>query len=181
MLKNRILFCMTGSIACYKACSLVSLLIKNKFEVQCVTTKMALKFIGKATLEGLTDSKVIEDIFDSEFFKVHIDLVNWADLILVAPATANTINRLSVGLADDIIGLIYLANNYQKPFLIAPAMNSNMLEHITTKRSMEKLEEDGAFIFPTADGVLACGTYGKGKMINPKNIYDEIIKHLNGV
>ena len=179
MLPSRILFCLTGSIACFKACSVVSKLVQSSYEVQCIATHSALEFIGKRTLEGLTDKRVITDKFDDEFFKVHIDLVNWADLVIVCPATANSINRLALGLADDIVGLVYLANNFQKPFLIAPAMNTQMLNHPTVVDSINKLTQEGAIVLSTKEGTLACGSVGLGKLEDVGTIFEAICKHLN--
>ncbi len=179
MSKNRIVFALTGSIACYKACSLISKLVKLGFQVQCVASKSAYKFIGKASLEGLTDKKVIDDIFDDKLFKPHIDLVKWADLIIICPATGNIINKLVSGIADDIISSLILSNSSQKPFLIAPAMNMHMLKNPITQKSISTLKSLGAKFIPTKKGVLACGDIGDGKLADIDTIYKEILKVLS--
>ncbi len=172
--KKKILVMLTGSISCYKICYLISKLMQSNYEVQCVATDAALKFVGNATFEGLTDRPVMTSMFEEGKSKAHITLPVWADLILLAPASANTISALAAGLANSLIGGIYLANNFKKPFLIAPAMNSNMFEHQATQESLKKLENLGAFIFDTEEGRLACNTIGKGRLIDPEIIFKKI-------
>src|SRR5471030_2306099 len=101
---SNLLFVFTGSIACYKACEAVSRLVQRGHRVRTVATEAALKFIGPATLEGLTGAPVLSDTFASGAALEHINLTRWADLIIVCPATANTLNRLAAGLADDLLG-----------------------------------------------------------------------------
>jgi len=176
--KKKILLCLTGSIACYKACYLISSLIKEGFEIQTVATESALQFIGKASLEGLTDKTVMTSMFEEGKMKAHINLARNHDLILIYPATANTINKLSAGISDDLIGGIFLANNFQKPFWIAPAMNGHMLEHVATQSSLEKLEKWGCKILPTEQGMLACHEFGSGKALDPIIVKEMIMKEL---
>lgn len=175
---KKILIQLTGSIACYKACQLISLLVQSGHEVQCIATASALKFIGEASLEGLTDRKVIVGMFEPRHHKDHINLVKWSDVIVLYPATANTINRLRAGMADDLISALFLANNFKRPYLIAPAMNHNMLEHPATQESMEVLSGWGAFIFETEEGMLACGDVGKGRIISPDVAFKKIVEVL---
>ncbi|MCK4542939.1 MAG: flavoprotein [Spirochaetales bacterium] len=169
---------LTGSIACYKAGTLISGLVKKGWEVQTVATPSALKFIGNATLEGLTDKPVLTDMFARGDGKIHISLAKWADLFVLYPATANTINTLAAGFAGELIGALFLANNFQKPYWIAPAMNVHMLEHPATRRSLEQLKEWGCYLFQTEEGILACKDYGKGRLIAPEKVLDKILEEF---
>lgn len=175
MSKFKVLLQLTGSISCYKACYLASKLMKADCDVQFVATESALQFIGKATLEGLTHRPVISSMFEEGKMLAHIDLAKWADVILLYPATANTINGLAAGLASELIGGIFLANNFKTPYWIAPAMNSNMYEHPVTQASLIKLEAMGAYIFPTETGILACGDTGPGRLADPALVYDKLV------
>jgi len=179
MSKYKILFKITGSIAAYKAAYLISKLVQNNFEVQTVVSESALNFIGKATLEGLTGKEVLSDSFENGKMMNHINLVKWADLVILCPASANTINKLANGIADNLITSLFLAHNWDKPYLIAPAMNTNMYHHPITKKSLTILEELGVKILPTDSGYLACGDVGEGKMLEPDKIYKYILNSLN--
>ncbi|MHB8929921.1 MAG: bifunctional phosphopantothenoylcysteine decarboxylase/phosphopantothenate--cysteine ligase CoaBC [Melioribacteraceae bacterium] len=174
MSKYKILFGITGSIAAYKSAYLISKLLQNDFEVKVIATENSLKFIGKATLEGLTGHSVYTDSFAEGEMMNHINLVKWADLTIVCPASANTINKMANGIADNLLTSLFLAHDLTKPFLIAPAMNTLMYQHPATQSSLKKLEEWGVKILPTAEGYLACGDIGKGKLLEP----DEIFKYI---
>jgi len=175
MSNSNIVFGLTGSIACYKACELISTLVKEGHEVQTVVSISALNFIGKATLEGLTGKSVYYDTFEEGKMMSHIELVKWADIFVTAPATANTINKLAAGIGDNIIGALFLANNFQKPYLISPAMNTQMLEHPATQNSLYTLKKWGCKVLDTDEGILACGDIGKGKLLSLPKI-DQAIK-----
>ncbi len=164
----------TGSISCYKACDLVSRLIKDGHNVQTIATESALKFIGTATLEGLTDKPVLSSMFGVGENKAHVLLPKWADLILLYPATANTINKLAHGMADDLISALFLGNNFQVPYWIGPAMNHHMLMHPATQSSLELLSKWGVKILPTEEGMLACKEMGKGKLLSPEIVHQMI-------
>ncbi len=179
MSKYRILFQISGSVAAYKSAYLISKLVQNGFEVQAVVTQSALKFIGKATLEGLTSKPVLTDMFQDGEMMSHITLMKWADLIILAPASANTINKMANGIADNIITSLFLTYDFDKPYLIAPAMNTKMFQHHSTQISIEKLKSWGIKILPTDSGYLACGEYGSGKLLDPEKIYDQIINSLS--
>lgn len=172
--QQNILFQITGSVAAFKACSVISALVQKKYQVRVVTTASALKFVGPASLEGLTGRPVVHDTFDPGQMMNHISLARWADAFVLCPATANSINRLAHGLGDDLIGSIFLAQDFRKPYLVFPAMNSRMLEHPVTRESISKLKAMGVRIFPTEKGVLACGEFGSGKLMNPDLIVEEI-------
>lgn len=167
MSKSKVLFIMTGSIACYKACHVVSRLVQNGCEVQVVATPSALKFVGNATLEGLTGKPVVSDMYATGNVMDHIHLMRWADAVLVAPATANFINKAAQGIGDDLVQTLFLAYDFSKPFLIAPAMNTSMYKHPVTQKSLETLRSMGLQILDTASGILACGEEGWGKLLEP--------------
>lgn len=179
MSNYKILFGITGSIAAYKSAYLISKLVQNGFEVKVVTTESALKFIGEATLEGLSNNKVFTDTFECGEMMSHINLVKWADMTIICPASANTINKMAAGIADNLITSLFLAHDWNKPFLIAPAMNTNMFNHFATQESLKKLSEWGVKILPTAEGYLACGDIGKGKLLEPDEIYEHILISIN--
>ena len=179
MLKSKILFKISASIAAYKSAYIISKLMQNGFEVQTVMTNSALQFIGKATLEGLTGKPVLIDHFLDGKMMNHINLMKWADLIILCPASANTINKMANGIADNLVTSLFLAHSWDKPYLIAPAMNTAMYKHPATQKSLTKLEKWGVDILPTDSGYLACGDIGEGKLFDPDKIYDHIINALD--
>lgn len=178
MSKSKILFMMTGSIACYKACQVISRLVQAGHEVQVVASPSALQFVGNATFEGLTGKTVVSDLYAAGNVMDHIHLMRWANLIVVAPATANYINKIAQGVGDDLLTTLFLAHDFKKPFLLAPAMNTSMYMHPVTQSSIRRLREMGIEILETASGVLACGEVGFGKLIDPDLMLEEIKKHL---
>ena len=178
MSKSKVLLQITGSIAAFKAATLASMLVDLGFEVQCVASEGGLRFIGESTLEGLTGRPVLSDLFERGHALEHISLVDWADLMLLYPATANHITRLRTGLADDLIGTLFLANNFRKPYWLAPAMNSHMFSHPAVTEALEVLEEWGCRVLPTGEGRLACGTVGYGRLLEPETtvrLIEEVI------
>ncbi len=179
MLKSKILFKISGSIAAYKSAYLISKLVQNGFDVQTVVTSSSLQFIGKATLEGLTGKHVLIDQYEDGKMMNHINLMKWADLIILCPASANTINKMANGIADNLVTSLFLAHSWNKPYLIAPAMNTAMYKHPATQESLNKLKDWGVDILPTDSGHLACGDIGEGKLFDPDRIYDHIVNVLN--
>jgi phosphopantothenoylcysteine decarboxylase / phosphopantothenate---cysteine ligase len=171
---KNILILMSGSIACYKVCTVVSQLKQKNYLVKIVMSEAAQKFIGPATIEGLSGESPITDMYAKGSVMDHIYLARWADLILVAPATANTINKMAAGLGDDLITTLFLAHDFQKPFLLTPAMNTKMYQHPTTQKSLSELKMMGVQILETASGVLACGEVGYGRLLEPELIIGEI-------
>jgi phosphopantothenoylcysteine decarboxylase/phosphopantothenate--cysteine ligase len=165
-----ILFILTGSIACYKACDAISQLVQRGHRVQAVATAAALKFVGTATLEGLTREKVATDIFAEGGALEHIELTRRADLVIVCPATANTLNRMAAGIADDLAGALLLAHDWKKPLLVAPAMNPAMWTHPATTASVAKLREWGVRFVEVGAGRTACGEVGEGRLAEPEEI-----------
>lgn len=179
MLKDKkILLGVTGSISAFKSCALASLLVKEGAIVRIILSQGGAKFVGAASFEGLTGQAVYQDIFEGKpDFHPHITLAqNWADVIMIYPASANVINRLAAGLADDLLGATILANNYNKPLLIAPAMNSEMFANPAVTESLEKISRRGAIILPTGEGRMACGTVGKGRLIEPDEAREHILR-----
>lgn len=170
---------MTGSIACYKACAIVSSLHQKGYTVKTVLSPSSLHFIGSSTIEGLTGEPAITEMYASGSVMDHIKLDRWADLILVAPATANYINKIAHGLGDDLLTTLFLAHDFKKHFLLAPAMNTMMYQHPTTQESLKKLKSFGIEILETASGVLACGEVGYGRLLDPQLIVSEVENRIS--
>lgn len=177
--RARVLFQLSGSIAAYKACHVVSRLVQAGYEVQTVATASALEFVGEATLEGLTGRPVATDVFARGRAMDHIHLVRWADLVVLCPASANTINRLAAGLGDDLISTMFLAHDFDKPYLIAPAMNATMYRHPATRRSLGQLRTWGVEVLEPGSGQLACGEVGAGRLLEPERILDALVERLD--
>ena len=176
MLKGKnVLLGVTGGIAAYKTADLASKLIKQHANVDVIMTRNATEFITPLTFESLTHTKCVTDTFDRNHpWEVeHIALADKADVLVIAPATANCIAKLAHGIADDMLTTTVLACTCPK--IIAPAMNTKMLENPATQRNLKTLEEDGYIIVTPGDGYLACGTVGKGRMEEPANILEEIL------
>lgn len=174
-----VLVLFTGSIACFKGCTVVSRLAQAGVTVQTVATPAALEFVGTATLEGLSGRPVFTDVFETGRALDHIELARAADLALVCPATANTINRLAAGLADDPVGTLFLAWELKtKPWWIAPAMNSWMWSHPSTTASLAKLKSWGVRVLDPTEGLLACGETGPGRLAEPEQIVREVLAAL---
>lgn len=177
MLKEKtILLGVTGGIAAYKSASLASRLVKAGAEVRVIMTEHATNFINPITFETLTGHKCITDTFDRNFeFQVeHVSLAKKADVIMVAPATANVIAKLAHGLADDMLTTTILASH--APKLIAPTMNTGMYENPVTQDNLALLKKYGMEVIEPAAGHLACGDEGKGKMPEPEILYEHILR-----
>ncbi len=183
---KKILIGITGSIAAYKIASLVSLLIKRKVDVHIIMTNNATKFISPLTFETLTGNKVHTDTFDLSPDQSihHITLVKNCDLFLIAPATANIIAKIVHGIADDMLTSTFIAYNGKK--MVAPAMNCIMFENQINQDNIKLCEKYGIKVIEPAEGRLACGDTGKGKLPEPEFLLNEIIyeigykKDLNG-
>ena len=179
MLKNKyVVLGVTGSIAAYKAASLVSALIKLHCDVQVIMTANAANFINPVTFETLTGRKCLVDTFDRNFsFEVeHISVAKRADLVLVAPASANVIGKLAHGIADDMLTTTLMACTCPK--LISPAMNTAMYENPVLQDNLRLLEKYGYQIIEPASGHLACGDSGKGKMPEPDELLSWVLKEI---
>jgi phosphopantothenoylcysteine decarboxylase/phosphopantothenate--cysteine ligase len=171
---SNVLFILSGSIACYKACEAISQLVQRGHCVRTVATASALRFVGSATLEGLTREKVGTDLFEAGAALDHIALARWADVVVVCPATANLLNRMAAGLADDLAGTLLLAHEWTKPLLVVPAMNPVMGSHPATRASVAKLGEWGARFVRGREGRMACGETGEGRLAEPEEIVTAI-------
>lgn len=179
MLKDKnILLCVTGSIAAYKAASLAGLLKKQGANIDVIMTKNACEFITPLVFETLTGNRCVTDTFQkTEIFEVeHISLAKKADLVIVAPASANIIAKLAHGIADDMITTTLLACS--APKLIAPAMNSAMYINPVTHKNMEELKSLGYDFIDPVSGLLACGDEGPGKMAEPEIILEFAMKYI---
>lgn len=180
MLKDKtILVGVTGSIAAYKAATLVSMLVKTGAEVRVLMTKNATNIINPITFETLSGHKCLIDTFDRNFeFKVsHVSLAQKADIFLIAPATANTISKVANGMADDMLTSVFLAAKCPK--IICPTMNTAMYENPITQDNLEKCKKFGFKILEPATGLLACGENGKGKMPEPQEIFEFIENEIS--
>lgn len=170
MSRSRLLFLFTGSIAAAKACEVVSRLVQDGHRVRTGLTPAAARFVGPALLEGLTGEAVLADLFAPGAALDHIRLTRWADAVVVCPATAHTLNRLAAGLADDLVGALFLAHDRAKPWLVAPAMNPAMWAHPATRAAVTRLREWGVRFIPVGTGPTACGESGAGRMAEPAAI-----------
>ena len=177
--KKTVLLGVTGGIAAYKMANVASSLVKMGYNVHVIMTENATNFITPITFETLTNNKCIIDTFDRNFeFKVeHIALAKQADVVLVAPATANVIGKMANGIADDMLTTTILACKCKK--IIAPAMNTNMYENPIVRDNIAKLMMYGFEIIPAASGYLACGDSGKGKLPDEKILIEYILRALN--
>ena len=164
----------SGGIAAYKTVSLIRLLIKNGAEVQAVLTPNAKEFITPVTLSAITSKPVVSEFFTANTgeWHSHVDLGLWADLMVIAPATASTIGKMTAGVADNMLITTYLSA--KAPVMIAPAMDLDMMSHPSTQRNIKRLEEDGVMILEPESGFLASGLIGKGRMMEPEDIFRAI-------
>lgn len=169
---KRILLCVSGGIAVYKAAALTSKLVQGGAEVKVIMTESAMKFVAPLTFQALSRQDVYWDTFDEKDSSkiAHIDLADWADLVLVAPATANMIGKLANGIADDMISTTILATTAQ--VWIAPAMNVHMYDHPAVKRNIETLFGFGYQFVEPSEGYLACGYIGKGRLEEPEKVVE---------
>ena len=174
MKNKKILIIIGGGISAYKALDLIRLLRKDNYDLKIILTKSGKQFVTPLSLISLSGSKVYENLFDkqNEAEIDHISLSRWADLILIVPTTANIISKLSQGKAEDLATTVVLASN--KDIVLVPAMNVRMWSHKATQENCKKLISYGYKFFGPTEGLMACGEFGKGKMISPKKIFKEI-------
>ena len=174
LLNKKILFIICGGISAYKSLEIIRLFKKNGAEIKTILTASAKEFVTPLSVASLSQGKVYSDLFsvENETEMDHIALSRWADIILVAPATANSISKFSQGTTDDLASTVVLASN--KNIYLAPAMNVRMWEHKSTKQNLEKLKDFGYIIIGPEIGDMACGEYGQGKMSDPEIISAEI-------
>ena len=174
LMNKKVLLIICGGIAAYKSLELIRLLKKNGAIIKTILTKSGSKFVTPLSITSLSQSKVYQDLFslEDEAEMDHISLSRWSDLILIAPATANTISKLANGISDDLASTVALASN--KKIFIAPAMNVRMWEHKSTKDNIKKLKSYNYELIGPEIGDMACGEYGEGKMSEPVSILKEI-------
>ena len=172
---KKIILCVTGSIAAYKAAYLLRGLLKQGAEVQVVMTPYAKEFISPLTLSTLSGRPVLSEFFtrNDGLWNSHVDLGLWADLLLVAPATASTMGKMANGICDNLVVTTYMSAKC--PVMIAPAMDLDMFQHPSTTRNIELLKSYGNIIIEPATGELASGLLGKGRMEEPDVIVNRIV------
>ena len=175
---KKILFIICGGVSAYKSLEAIRLIKKNNAQIKTILTKSAKEFVTPLSVASLSQGKVYEDLFsvENENEMDHIALSRWADVIIVAPATANTIAKLSQGSSDDLASTVILASN--KQIFLVPAMNVRMWEHQSTKDNLNKLKSYGYKTIGPVVGDMACGEYGEGKMSDPSIILKEINSFL---
>lgn len=183
--KKKVLLAVTGSIAAYKAAHLVRLMVKKDYEVRVLMTKSAVRFISAVTLSTLSKNAVYSDIQSEEAWNNHVELGLWADYMIIAPATANTMAKMVTGITDNIVMACFLSARC--PVAYAPAMDLDMYKHSSTVANMQLLEDRGVKLIPAEYGELASGLIGEGRMAEPERIVDflenefELRKDLKGV
>ena len=178
---KKILLVICGGISAYKSLEIIRLLKKRGATVKSILTKSAKEFVTPLSVASLTQEKVYDDLFshENESEMDHISLSRWSDLILVAPATANTISKLSTGSSDDLASTVILASN--KDVFLVPAMNVRMWEHPSTRENLQKLRIFGYTIVGPEIGDMACGEYGEGKMTEPLNIINYVDEYFKNI
>ena len=175
---KKILFIICGGISAYKSLETIRIFKKHNAEIKTILTKNAKEFVTPLSVASLSQGKIYDDLFslENETEMDHISLSRWADAIIIAPATANTIAKLSQGNSDDLASTVTLASN--KQVFLAPAMNVRMWEHMSTQNNLKKLKGYGYKTIGPEIGDMACGEYGEGKMSEPLTIYKEIQNFL---
>ena len=178
---KKILLIICGGIAAYKSLELIRLLKKDGVIIKTILTKSGAEFVTPLSITSLSQSKVYQDLFsiENEAEMDHISLSRWADLILIAPATANTISKLASGSSDDLASTVALASN--KKIFIAPAMNVRMWEHQSTRQNITKLKTYNYELIGPEIGDMACGEYGEGKMSEPIKIVGELENYFKSL
>ena len=168
----KVLLCVTGSIAAYKAAELVRLFVRTGDEVKVVMTPAACEFVRPLTFQTLSRNQVLIDQFalPAEWRPEHISTAEWCDVALVAPATANTLAKMRAGIADNLATSVLLAT--RSPIVVAPAMNDGMWDNPATAENIAVLRGRGVSVMDPDDGDLACGTSGRGRMAEPQSIFE---------
>jgi len=173
MLKGKkILLCITGSIAAYKSVFLLRLLKKHGAEVKVIMTKDATHFVSELTFSTLSGSVVLLNLFDNNNWHNHAVMGRWADVMIIAPASSNTIAKLATGICDNLLTAVYLSATC--PVMVAPAMDEDMWHHPATKRNIQKIKYDKVKVLEVEKGELASGLIGEGRMMEPEDILKEI-------
>jgi phosphopantothenoylcysteine decarboxylase/phosphopantothenate--cysteine ligase len=166
--QKKILLGVTGSIAAYKAALLIRLMVKEGAEVKVIMTRAAADFISPLTLSTLSKNPVLQDLFDEGTWSNHVMLGRWADAMLIAPLSCNSLSRMATGTCDNLLQAVYLSATC--PVIVAPAMDEDMWKHPSTKKNLGMISAYGNKIIPVANGELASGLYGEGRMAEPEEI-----------
>jgi len=175
---KNVLIGITGGIAAYKICYLTRLLIKKGAYVRIIITPDAKKFVSPLTLSTLSKNTVNSSFVDSEDNWInHVEYAKWADIFIIAPLTATTLSKMSIGLSDHLLLATYLSSTC--PVFVAPAMDLDMYQHPTTVDNLNKIKNQGVDIIPAESGDLASGLEGEGRMAEPENIFQYIVNHFN--
>lgn len=179
IMNKHVLVGISGGIASYKTLTLIRLFVKNGYEVKVIATPNALEFVTPLTLETLSSNKLYVDMFEINVQRTteHISLSQWADVVVIAPATANCIAKMAMGIADDALSTTVLA--CKKPIFIAPSMNENMLTNFAVQKNIKTLINNGFHVLESETGFLACQTKGNGRMLEPEKIYEHISRFLH--
>lgn len=175
--EKKILLCITGSIAAYKSVALLRLLIKSGAEVKVIMTEEAKSFVSPLTFSTLSKNKVLSDFFEEETWANHVMLGRWADVMMIAPASCNTIARMAHGTCDNLLLAVYLSS--ECPVMIAPAMDEEMWHHPATQKNILSLQQYGNLLLPVNSGELASGLLGEGRMAEPEEIIDYLENYFS--
>ncbi len=176
MLKGKkILVGITGSIAAYKSVIFVRLLVKAGAEVKVIMTESAKDFVSPLTFSTLSKNKVLLNLFDEDNWNNHVMLGRWADIMIIAPASCNTISKMANGNCDNLLQAVFLSS--KSPVMLAPAMDEDMWLHPSTQRNIQKLKDDGVYVLPVYEGELASGLSGQGRMPEPEQLIS-FIEHF---
>ncbi len=173
---KKIIVGVTGSIAAYKSLLLVRLLVKAGAEVKVIMTPSAKDFVTPLSFSTLSKNPVLTDLFDEKSWSNHVMLGRWADLMIIAPLSCNTLSKMANGACDNLLLAVYLSAIC--PVMVAPAMDEDMWHHPSTKNNLEKLSSFGNIILPVEEGELASGLNGPGRMAEPDTILDQVTNHL---
>src|SRR5690349_15049736 len=173
---KKILLGITGSIAAYKMPLLIRELVKAGAEVRVIMTEASMDFVSKLTISTLSRQPVLTELFDEESWSNHVELGRWADLMLIAPLSCNTMAKMANGICDNLLTATYLSATC--PVVVAPAMDEDMWKHPSTKNNLDKIESFGNTVIPVDKGELASGLFGDGRMAEPEAIVQFIDEHF---
>lgn len=174
---RKIILGITGSISAYKSAILLRLLVKAGAEVQIIFTEAAKEFVGPLSFASLSNKPVLSDLSKDQEWNKHVDLGIWADLLVIAPASANTLSKLANGITDNLLTAVYLSAKC--PVMLAPAMDLDMWKHPSTQTNINRLQSFGNQLIPVGEGSLASGLSGPGRLAEPEFIFQEIVQFFN--